>query len=80
MTQSAGLIDTVIVGGCGHVGLPLGIALADSGRSVVVYDIDVSAVATVNSGTLPFMEEVLEKSLRTWWVMADSLRAQTQIN
>ena len=32
--------DVVIVGGCGRVGLPLGLALADAGRSVVLYDLD----------------------------------------
>ncbi len=65
MAGNADGVDTVIVGGCGHVGLPLGIALADSGRRVVVYDIDASAVDTVNAGSLPFMEvgaqEVLER-------------------
>ena len=30
--------DVVIVGGCGHVGLPLGLVLADAGLSVTLYD------------------------------------------
>jgi UDP-N-acetyl-D-mannosaminuronic acid dehydrogenase len=46
----------VIVGGCGHVGLPLGIALASRGASVTCYDIDVAAVAAVSAGRLPFAE------------------------
>lgn len=50
------MIDVVIVGGCGHVGLPLGIALADRGLNVRLYDVSEAAVATVNRGELPFME------------------------
>ena len=50
-------LDAVIIGGCGRVGLPLGIALASRGLSVVLYDINAAAVATVNSGVLPFAEE-----------------------
>jgi len=57
MTEETRGIDVVVVGGCGHVGLPLGIALADAGRSVVAYDIDQLAVDTVNAGRLPFMED-----------------------
>jgi UDP-N-acetyl-D-mannosaminuronic acid dehydrogenase len=60
-------VDVVIVGGCGHVGLPLGLALADRGLSVVVHDIDEQAVESVNSGVVPFKEpgapEVLERVL-----------------
>jgi UDP-N-acetyl-D-mannosaminuronic acid dehydrogenase len=48
--------DVVIVGGCGHVGLPLAIALADRGMRVAIYDISVTAVATVNAARLPFSE------------------------
>jgi UDP-N-acetyl-D-mannosaminuronic acid dehydrogenase len=58
-------VDAVIVGGCGIVGLPLGIALASRGLSVVLYDINAAAVATVNSGTLPFAEEVAAELLAT---------------
>lgn len=50
-------LDTAIVGGCGHVGLPLGISLAADGRNVLLYDIDQMAVDTINSGRIPFMEQ-----------------------
>ncbi|GGN76204.1 hypothetical protein GCM10010112_48210 [Actinoplanes lobatus] len=50
-------VDVCVVGGCGRVGLPLGIALAARGLSVVLYDIDETAVARVNSGDMPFAEE-----------------------
>jgi UDP-N-acetyl-D-mannosaminuronic acid dehydrogenase len=48
--------DVVVVGGCGHVGLPLAIAFADRGARVAVYDVSESAVETVNAGRLPFDE------------------------
>src|SRR5215469_15359278 len=57
--------DVVVIGGCGHVGLPLAIAFADRGARVGIYDTSEAAVATVNSGRLPFEEpgatEVLER-------------------
>jgi UDP-N-acetyl-D-mannosaminuronic acid dehydrogenase len=49
--------DVVIIGGCGRVGLPLGIALASRGLLVTLYDINATAVATVNAGTMPFAED-----------------------
>ncbi len=59
----------VIVGGCGHVGLPLGIALASRGLSVTLLDIDQAKVNAVNDGKMPFMETgaeaVLQKVLKT---------------
>jgi UDP-N-acetyl-D-mannosaminuronic acid dehydrogenase len=68
--------DAVIVGGCGHVGLPLGIALADTGLSVRLYDISEEAVATVNAGTLPFREIGADELLRKH-VAAGTLVAST---
>ncbi|MPY96308.1 MAG: nucleotide sugar dehydrogenase [Acidimicrobiia bacterium] len=56
--------DVAIVGGCGHVGLPLGLALADSGLRVVLHDLDDRAVDLVNAGTLPFAEDGAEPVLR----------------
>lgn len=46
----------VIIGGCGHVGLPLGIVFANSGLEVVLLDRDRAKVEMVNRGQLPFME------------------------
>ena len=48
--------DVVVVGGCGHVGLPLAIALADRGGRVGIYDVSEAAVEVVNGGGLPFAE------------------------
>ena len=61
--------DVVVVGGCGHVGLPLAIAFADRGARVAIYDVSERAVATVNAGKLPFDEpgaaSVLERVAAT---------------
>src|SRR6201995_4441608 len=48
--------DLVVIGGCGHVGLPLAIAFADRGAQVAIYDLSQSAVESVNAGVLPFDE------------------------
>jgi UDP-N-acetyl-D-mannosaminuronic acid dehydrogenase len=61
--------DVVIVGGCGHVGLPLAIAFADRGFRVGIYDVSERAVATVNAGQLPFAEPGAAPVLRE--VVAD---------
>jgi len=56
--------DVVVVGGAGHVGLPLAIALADRGANVQIYDVSASAVDLVNSGVMPFLEPGAEPMLR----------------
>jgi UDP-N-acetyl-D-mannosaminuronic acid dehydrogenase len=53
----------VIVGGGGHVGLPLGIVLADSGFESVSLDISVETVEKINQGKMPFAEEGAQKLL-----------------
>jgi UDP-N-acetyl-D-mannosaminuronic acid dehydrogenase len=68
--------DVVIVGGCGRVGLPLGVAFAARGLSVTLYDINARAVETVNSGVLPFDEEGADKPLAAA-VAEGRLRATT---
>jgi UDP-N-acetyl-D-mannosaminuronic acid dehydrogenase len=55
--------DVVIIGGCGRVGLPLGIAFASRGLAVTLYDINAKVVETVNSGRLPFAEHGAEEPL-----------------
>jgi UDP-N-acetyl-D-mannosaminuronic acid dehydrogenase len=49
-------VDVAIVGGCGHVGLPLGLAFADAGLTVLLYDIKRAVVDQVTNGTMPFGE------------------------
>jgi UDP-N-acetyl-D-mannosaminuronic acid dehydrogenase len=48
--------DVVVIGGGGHVGLPLAIAFADRGAKVAIYDVSQAAVDRVNAGQLPFDE------------------------
>jgi len=48
--------DVVVIGGCGHVGLPLAIALASRGARVGIFDISEASVALVNSAKMPFAE------------------------
>jgi UDP-N-acetyl-D-mannosaminuronic acid dehydrogenase len=48
--------DVVVIGGGGHVGLPLAIAFADRGARVAIYDVSESAVERVNAAKLPFDE------------------------
>src|SRR2546428_1466126 len=53
-----------IVGGWGHVGLPLGIAFARAGRSVVLIDVDEARVRDVSAGKMPFLERGADEALR----------------
>jgi UDP-N-acetyl-D-mannosaminuronic acid dehydrogenase len=55
--------DVVVVGGCGHVGLPLGIAFGQCGLRVVLYDTNQAAVDLVNDGRLPFDEAGAQQPL-----------------
>lgn len=68
--------EVVVVGGCGHVGLPLAIALADSGATTLIYDISETAVALINEAILPFAEPGAEQKLKAV-VAAGTLRAST---
>lgn len=56
--------DVCIIGGLGHVGLPLGISLADAGKKVVLYDINEEAASELSKGKVPFFEKGAEEVLR----------------
>ena len=68
--------DVVLIGGCGHVGLPLAVAFADRGASVCIYDISEPAVAAANDARLPF-DEPSAAPLLERVVAAGRLRAST---
>src|SRR5438270_9135573 len=53
-----------IVGGCGHVGLPLGLAFARKGYQVDLFDTSAERVAQVNAGQMPFHEDDADALLR----------------
>jgi UDP-N-acetyl-D-mannosaminuronic acid dehydrogenase len=50
------MFDVVIIGGGGHVGLPLSIMLAYRGLRVGIYDISEQVVSKINRGEMPFWE------------------------
>ncbi len=56
MTDPGMSRDVVVVGGCGHVGLPLGLAFASRGLRVTLFDVNASAVERVTAGSMPFDE------------------------
>jgi len=56
--------DVVVVGGCGHVGLPLALSLADCGYKVGIDDIDANKVAYVKAGNVPFLENGADALLK----------------
>jgi UDP-N-acetyl-D-mannosaminuronic acid dehydrogenase len=56
-------MNITVVGGCGHVGLPLSVALANRNHSVVAYDISQKSVSDVNSAVAPFWEPELTTAL-----------------
>ena len=49
-------LDVVVLGGAGHVGLPLSLVLADSGARVGIFDIDGPTLERLAAGEMPFME------------------------
>ncbi|MSO47959.1 MAG: nucleotide sugar dehydrogenase [Thermoleophilia bacterium] len=53
-----------VVGGCGHVGLPLGVALAESAGRVTLLDIAAPVVERVNAGEAPFLEPGMDEALK----------------
>jgi UDP-N-acetyl-D-mannosaminuronic acid dehydrogenase len=54
----------VIVGGCGHVGLPLGVKFALAGAKTTLLDIHREAIDKVNSGKFPFLEKGGDQQLQ----------------
>jgi UDP-N-acetyl-D-mannosaminuronic acid dehydrogenase len=61
--------DICVVGGAGHVGVPLALVLADSGFKTLILDLNKEAMERMAAGQLPFLEEggqeLLKKVLAT---------------
>jgi UDP-N-acetyl-D-mannosaminuronic acid dehydrogenase len=53
-----------VVGGAGHVGLPLALLLAHQGKRVAIYDINPQALDTIRQGRPPYQEHGAEPLLR----------------
>jgi len=56
--------DVCIVGGLGHVGLPLGLCFADAGLKVVAYELNTDAIRDVSCGKVPFVEQGAQELLQ----------------
>ena len=53
-----------IIGGVGHVGAPLGLALSSKGYNVILVDKNKENIKKINHGKMPFIEEGCEKLLK----------------
>jgi UDP-N-acetyl-D-mannosaminuronic acid dehydrogenase len=67
--RPASTLDVVVLGGGGHVGLPLSLSLADAGLRVGVFDINEATLASIGRGEMPFLEngadDLLSRVLET---------------
>ncbi len=57
-------LDVVVLGGGGHVGLPLSLVLARAGLRVGIFDTNAATVQRISGGEMPFMETGAEELLR----------------
>jgi UDP-N-acetyl-D-mannosaminuronic acid dehydrogenase len=64
MIDSTRQADICVMGGGGHVGLPLSIVFASRGKKVRIFDINRKTIDTVMSGEMPFMEHGAEPVLK----------------
>jgi UDP-N-acetyl-D-mannosaminuronic acid dehydrogenase len=69
MTDRSQDLDVVVLGGGGHVGLPLSLAFADAGLRVGIYDTNQATLDRIAAGDMPFLEtgadELLKRILPT---------------
>jgi UDP-N-acetyl-D-mannosaminuronic acid dehydrogenase len=49
-------LDLVVLGGGGHVGLPLSLAFAQAGLNVGIFDTNTATLALIADGEMPFLE------------------------
>ena len=67
-TTTVRTADLTVVGGAGHVGIPLVLSFAAKGLTVNVNDLNLDSLAALESGRLPFIEygaeELLKDALR----------------
>jgi UDP-N-acetyl-D-mannosaminuronic acid dehydrogenase len=57
-------LDVVVLGGGGHVGLPLSLSLAEAGLRVGIYDTDPQTLSRIAAGEMPFVETGAEELLK----------------
>lgn len=56
--------DVCVVGGLGHIGLPLSISFAHEGMKVLIHDINESGAKLIQQGVMPFKEDGAEDKLK----------------
>jgi UDP-N-acetyl-D-mannosaminuronic acid dehydrogenase len=64
MTADAPTLDVVVLGGGGHVGLPLSLAFAQAGLRVGVFDTNEATIERIGAGEMPFLEAGADALLR----------------
>jgi UDP-N-acetyl-D-mannosaminuronic acid dehydrogenase len=64
MTQDPPDLDVVVLGGGGHVGLPLSLTFADAGLRVGIYDTNQATLDRIAAGEMPFLEAGADDLLR----------------
>ena len=57
-------LDLVVLGGGGHVGLPLSLAFAEAGLRVGIYDTNQATLDRIAEGEMPFLENGADELLR----------------
>ena len=64
MTERTADLDVVVLGGGGHVGLPLSLAFAKAGLRVGIYDTNQGTLDRIAAGEMPFLETGADELLR----------------
>lgn len=62
-TTTVAPLDVVVLGGGGHVGLPLSLAFADAGLRVGIFDINGDTLDQIARGRMPFLEHGADELL-----------------
>ena len=78
-SPSVPMTDIVIIGGCGHVGLPLGMSFAKAGKKVVAMDLDARKVAETNAGRMPFLDNGADELLPKAMAFAELLATKAPL-
>jgi UDP-N-acetyl-D-mannosaminuronic acid dehydrogenase len=63
MTASTSELDVVVLGGGGHVGLPLSLAFVQAGLRVGIYDTNQRTLDRIAAGEMPFVETGADRLL-----------------
>lgn len=78
MTKKDRNFDACVVGGAGHIGLPLAILLAHRGYKTLVYDINRAGLEVIQTGVMPFFEhgaeELLKQTLNKNLFLSDDIK------